>query len=230
VQLFRVYAKGGALTAKASSFYDVGVDAFGINVLGQQQTAAELTYSVPFTFAKTFQFPVLSFGFGPVSIGITAGVGGNVGLTPSITVSAKDGPEASEPALAAATSNGMIETKVTPNVGLNGNVTGGIDLALAKGQIVATVQVVDIGFPLTATVRWGVTETDPGTSAVKKLAVLGKLNWDLELKWLNVDVNAVGQIGICFFCVSRTFNLWKYDNPTEKASLLVRELGATVLE
>jgi hypothetical protein len=230
VQLFRVYAKGGALTARASSFYDVGVDAFGINVLGQQQTAAELAYSIPFTFAKTFQFPVLSFGFGPVSIGITAGVGGNVGLTPSITVSAKDGPEASEPALAAATSNGMVQTSLTPNVGLTGNVTGGIDLALAKGQIVATVQVVDIGFPLTATVRWGVTETDAGTSAVKKLAVLGKLNWDLELKWLNVDVNAVGQLGICFFCVSRTFNVWKYDNPTEKASLLVRELGATVLE
>jgi hypothetical protein len=230
VQLFRIFAKGGALTVQGSSFYDVGVDAFGVNVLGQQQTAAALAYSTPFTFAKTFQFPVLSFGFGPVSIGITAGVGGNVGLTPSITVSAKDGPEASEPALAAATSNGMIQTTVTPNVGLTGNVTGGVDLALAKGQIVATVQVVDIGFPLTATVRWGVTETDPASSAVKKLAVLGKLNWDLELKWLNVDVNAVGQLGVCFFCVSRTFNVWKYDNPTEKASLLVRELAATVLE
>ena len=231
VQLVRAFAKGGALTARASSFIDVGLDAFGVNVAGQQATGSEQSFSTPITFAKGFQFPALSFGFGPVSIGITAGVGGNIGLTPSITVSAKEGGEASEPALAAASSSGMVQTTFTPNVGLTGNVTGGVNLLVAKGAIVATVQIVDIGFPLSATARWGVTETDPANAgAVKKLTALGKLTWDLEVRWLNVSVDAVGQLGVCFLCVSRTFNIWKYDNPVEKTSLLVRELGATNLE
>ena len=230
IQLFRAFAKGGALTTQAKSYVDVGVDAFGVNLFGVQNTGSELTISQPFTVAKAFQFPGLAFGFGPVSIGITAGVGGNVGITPSITVSAKEGGEASEPALAAATSSGMVQTAITPNVGLNGNVTGGIVVFVAKAAAVATVQVVDISFPLAATVRWGVTETDPTSAAVKKIAVLGKLNWDLELKWLNVSVDAVGRIGIGFFSVSRTFNIWTFENPIDKTSLLNRELAATVLE
>ena len=231
VQLFRAFAKGGALTTTASSYVDVGIDAFGVNLFGHQNTSADQKYEQAFTVAKSFQFPGLAFGFGPVSIGITAGVGGNVGLTPSITVSAKEGGEASVSELAQATSNGMIQTAITPNVGLNGNVTGGIDLTLAKAAVVATVQIVDIGFPLAATVRWGVTEVDAANNnAVKKITVLGTLTWDLTINWLNVSVDAVGRIGLGFFSISKTFNIWTYQNPQEKQSLLNRALVATVLE
>ncbi len=229
VQLFRAYAKGGALTTKESSFVDIGVEAFGVNVFGYQNTAADQTYTQPFMVAKSFQFPGLSFGFGPVSVGITAGVGGNVGLTTELTVSAKDGPEASVTELAAATSNGMIKTTVTPSVGLTGNVTGGIDIVVAKAAAVATVQIIEIGFPLTATVRWGVTELEPTTMAVKKLTITGDLTWNLTLNWLNVSVDIVGKVGLGFFSVSKTVNVFTYTNATETISLLSRQLGTPIV-
>jgi hypothetical protein len=230
VQLFRAYAKGGALTSQAQSYVDLGVEAFGVNLFGYQNTSNEQTYATPFTVAKSFQFPGLSFGFGPVSVGITAGVGGNLGVTPSMAISAKDGAEASIPELAMATSNGMIQTTTTPNVGLTGNVTGGIDVWVAKAAAVATVQIIDIGFPLTATVRWGVTERDMETMAVKKLSILGDLKWDMTITWLNLSVDVVGEIRLVFFKVSKTFNVFKYTTAPDTISLLNRKLEPVVLE
>ena len=228
VQLFRAFGKGGALITKESSFVDVGVEAFGTSVFGYQNSAAEQTYTMPFMVAKSFQFPGLSFGFGPVSVGITAGVGGNVGITTEVSVSAKDGPDATEPALAAATSVGTLRATVTPTVGLTGNVTGGIDLFIAKAAAVATVQIIEVGLPLSATLRWGVTGTDSSTMAVNKLTILGDLSWNLTLNWLNVSVDVVGRIGIGFFSISRTVNIFTYKNSTETISLLTRKIDAPI--
>ncbi len=228
VQLFRAFGKGGALVTKESSFVDVGVEAFGTSVFGYQNSTADQTYSMPFMVAKSFQFPGLSFGFGPVSIGITAGVGGNVGITTELAVSAKDGNNPMIPELSTATSVGSLVATVTPSVGLTGNVTGGIDIFIARAAAVATVQVIEIGLPLITTLRWGVTGTDPGTMAVTKLTILGDLQWNLTINWLNVSVDVVGRIGIGFFSITRTVNVFTYKNPTETIPLLTRKLESPI--
>lgn len=228
VQLFRAFGKGGALVTKESSFVDVGVEAFGTSVFGYQNSTADQTYSMPFMVAKSFQFPGLSFGFGPVSVGITAGVGGNVGITTELAVSAKDGNDPATPELSTATSVGSLRATVTPSVGLTGNVTGGIDIFIAKAAAVATVQIIELGLPLITTLRWGVTGTDPGTMAVTKLTILGDLQWNLTINWLNVSVDVVGRIGIGFFSISRTVNIFTYKNPTETIPLLTRKLESPI--
>jgi len=227
VQLARAYGKASALTTLASSAVDIGIEAFGISIFSYQQSAAEFTYNTPFTVAKSFQFPALSYGFGPVSVGITVGVGGNVGLTPGFVVSAKTGPEASVPALAAATSNGLLTVGVTPNIGLTGNVTGGVNLLVASAAVVATLQVVDIGFPITGNLRWGVTALDGQN--VKQITIVGNLSSDLTLNWLNTTVDLIGKIGIGWFSSSTTINVFKYENTAQTTNLLTRQLGDPVV-
>jgi len=227
IQLARAFGKASALTTLASSSVDLGIEAFGVSIFSYQNTASEVSYSQPFTVAKSFQFPGLTFGFGPVSVGITAGVGGNVGLTPSFSVTAKEGGEASIPELANATSNGLLTVGITPNIGLTGNVTGGIDLLVAKAGVVATLQVVDIGLPITGNLRWGVTQLDGQT--VKQMTVIGKLSTDLTITWLNTSVDLVGQIGIGWFSKSTTINIFKYENPQEVINLLSRQLGSPIV-
>jgi hypothetical protein len=224
VKLFRAYAKAGALTALATSSYDLGLDAFGINLLGQQMAGAEIKYETPLMLAKAFNFPVFSIGFGPVSIGITAGVGGDVGVTPKITISAKQGGEASVPALANATSNGLLQVTFEPSAALTGNVTGGINLVIAKATLTATLQVLRIGFPVTGELRWGVTDLDMQSMMVRKLTVTGTLKWDLALYWLNVSLDAAGSLGPCPFCIGTTINIFKYENPAQTFTLLMRSL------
>lgn len=227
VQLARAFGKASALTTRASSSLDVGIEAFGVSIFSYQNSAAEFTYSQTFMVAKSFQFPVLSYGFGPVSVGITAGVGGNIGLTPNFVIAAKEGGEPSIPELANATSNGLLTVGITPNIGLTGNVTGGIDVFVAKAAVVATLQVVDVGLPITGTLRWGVTQLD-GTN-VKQMTVVGNVSTDLTLTWLNASIDLIGKIGVGWFSASTTINIFKYENPQEVVNLLSRRLGTPIV-
>ena len=228
VELLSAFAKAGALATVVNSYVDVGVNAFGNNVFGYQNTANMVSYSQDFMVAKSFSFPTLGYGFGPVSVGITFGVGGNIGLTPAFTVTGTQGP-GTDPALSAATVSGTLQATVTPNAGLTGTVSGGIDLLLASAQVVATVQIVNISTPVQANLLWGVTQGS--SDAVTQMTVLGNVNWNLNITWLNTSVDLVGTLGRCFFCVSRTVNLFKYENPGETINLLNRALpGALVLQ
>src|ERR1019366_9101524 len=228
VELLSAFAKAGALATVVNSYVDVGVNAFGNNVFGYQNTANMVSYSQDFMVAKSFSFPTLGYGFGPVSVGITFGVGGNIGLTPAFTVTGTQGP-GTDPALAAATVSGALQATVTPNAGLTGTVSGGIDLLLASAHVGATVQLVNISTPVQANLLWGVTQGS--SDAVTQMTVLGNVNWNLNITWLNTSVDLVGTLGRCFFCVSRTVNLFKYENPGETINLLNRTLpGALVLQ
>ena len=235
VKLFRAFAKASALTALATSGYEFGIEAFNISLFGRQMMGAELAYEMPFTMGPTFSFPVFSIGFGPVSIGITAGVGGEVGITPKISLSAKQGPPAApgtgEPPITGlenATSNGLLKATIEPSAALTGNVMGGINLVVAKAALTAMLQVLKIGFPVTAGLRWGVTEQDM-QMMVRKLTITGGLSWDLTLNWLNFTLDAMGSLGPCPFCLSKTINILKYENPEQKFNLLMRSLEAPIV-
>jgi hypothetical protein len=224
VELFRAWGKGGALTTTSSSYVDVGITAFGINVFGYQKTLANQTYEVDFKIAKSFEFPGLEFGYGPVSVGIKVSVGGEVGLTPSLGISGALGGVASVPALATASSNGLLKATITPNVALTADVSGGVNILIASAEAVCSVALVDVGFPISATLRWGVTGLD-AQQRVTQLTILGDLDWELTLSWFNVDVDVAGKL----FGWGKTFNVWRFQNTESHVTLLERSLGGPLV-
>lgn len=226
VTLFRVWGKGGSVLANPdASYIDFGAEAFGINIFSDVRFGPEHTFNVPFKIAKSFQFPGLSFGFGPVSVGITVGIGGQIGTDPNFTVSTKTGGEASIPELADVKANGLLSGSIGPNVALTGNVTGGVRIAIAAAEIVATLQVVEIGFPHTVNVRCGSNEVD-NSNVPTKVTVLGESGWDLTLRWLNAKVDIVGRL----FILKKTINIWKYVTEPETMNLMSRSTPPIVLE
>jgi len=225
VKLFRAYGKAGALTALATSYIDLGVEVFGLSLWGYQNTAADFTYTIPVMYAKAFQFPGLGWSYGAVSVGITFGIGGNVGLSPTFTINAATGGNAMYPELANATSNGTLSVGIRPEIGLTANITGGIDIFIAAAQVVATLQVINLGFPVMANMRWGVTGLNG--EAVSQVTVLGDITWDLTIDWLNISIDLVGRILI----FPATVNIFTYTNPRETVNLLTRRLpGVLVLQ
>jgi len=64
---------------------------------------------------------------------------------------------------------------------------------------------------------------------VRKLTITGGLSWDLTINWLNFTLDAMGSLGPCPFCLSKTINILKYENPEQKFNLLMRSLSAPIV-
>lgn len=230
-RLFNAYAKGGATTqsptGSGATYVDVAVEIFGNNVFGYQNNSNNSSFSQDFKVAKQIEFPGLGWTFGPVTIGISAGVGGEVGITPTLNISAQGGGDASVPELANASVSGTVNGTVDPHATLTGFVKGGIDIFIASATVQATVSIIDVHSPVQANLRWGVTGS--GDGKITAMTSTGNVTWNLVLTWLNVTVDAVGAIGPCPFCVSETINICKFTNTPETIPLLNRQIGATVL-
>jgi hypothetical protein len=123
-----------------------------------------------------------------------------------------------------ASSNGLLEATITPDIAITGDVTGGIDIWIASAEAVCTVQLLDIGFPVITTMRWGVTRLD-AAQHVSQLTILGGLEWDLTLSWLNVDVDVAGKL----FWKGKTFNVYSFKNTVSRVTLLQRSLPAPIV-
>ena len=228
LDIIRGYGKAGALTTLASSYVDTGVDAFGTNIWGYQAMGNSVTSSTEFMAAKSYSFPVFSYGVGPIGVSVTVGIGGNVGVKPTFTVTAMDGGNASIPELAMATSSGSVVANFTPTFGLTGNATGGFNGGIFRVGVEANVQIIQVSTPLVATLNWGVTQQMNG--AVSQITVVGNTTWDMTLDWCNVEVNGVGKVGIGWFSKSFNKNIWRLQNPQTKINLLNRDQAVLVLE
>ena len=229
VELVRITANAGALTAQASSYYNTGVTAFGVSIASDGNTGSSLTFSDTKTFAKQWSFPTLSWPVGPARIFITGSVGGNLGLTSTITVAASQ--DASNfPAVPAATSSGQFVATFTPSAELNGSVTGGIAVAIVSVSMTAALQVVRVSAPLVATLQWGVTGGGTGGAPVSQLTVGANAKLDLTNTWLNTEILANGTLGVCFFCVGTTVSIAKFQNPVDTTNIMTRTAPSVVLQ
>lgn len=234
VRLFNAYAKAGSTTQTATptsfgTYIDLGVEVLGNNVFGYQNAnTPNSSYTTDFRIAKNIEFPGLGYTFGPVTIGITAGVGGEAGLTPTLSVVANGSGDSSVPELAGATVSGFVDGTVEPRGILTGFVKGGIDVFVASATVAATVSIIDARAPVVGKLRWGVTQAAPD-GKVAAMTAIGGVKWDLFITWFNLKVDAVGAIGPCPFCISETFNIYKFENSPETINLLDRQVGATVL-
>jgi hypothetical protein len=220
--LARAFGNANLGVDPTKNSYEVGVDAFGKRIFSVSKQDAKIVQSEDFSAAKSFKLGGLGFGFGPVSIGISIGVGGKIGFETEDTLEALTDDASCQALLKASESItlcGRMTRVSTPNFGLTGSVEGGIDLKLVKAALVADLQFVTTRFPLDTTLGFGFT-------ADKKLLVRGDATWDMELTPLSGDVSIVGKIGFKKFAKKLKVNLFSFSSPTFKKRLMSISMGS----
>jgi hypothetical protein len=98
------------------------------------------------------------------------------------------------------------DLSVTPNTSLGGHISGGIDLGIAQGDVDAKVNLVALSAPVTAQVKW-VLNDDPSICAA---TLNGSLKGDLDLSSGGGEVDLDATFGICPFCYTDSFKLFKW--------------------
>lgn len=207
--------------------YEITVDAFNQRIHSFAKSAPNLEHEEEFSAAKSFSFPNLGFGFGPVRVGFKISLGGEVGLTTndSLSVSTDTARCAellrSEDALGTC---GAIARTITPGFNFTASVEGGIDIRLVKAAVVADLDLVNTGFPLKASLAFG--QRDDGS-----LVVLGNANWELGMQLIRGDVSIVGRVGIRRFSRTLRVNLFSFSSRRFSQTLLDRSMNvAEVLQ
>ena len=211
----------------AESGYEIAVDAFNQRIYSVSESDPNLVREEEFSAAKSFSFPGLGFGFGPVRVGFSFRLGGEVRFATEdrMTLSSDAGQCAALlPTSERASLCGAMSRTVTPGFNFTAAIEGGIDLRIVKAGVVANLNLVDTDFPLEASLMWGVRD-DGG------LMVLGNANWQLEMQLINGSVAIVGRVGIRRFSRSLRVNLFSFSSRRFTQTLLDRSMdGFEVLE
>ncbi|MBN1204080.1 MAG: hypothetical protein JXB05_04040 [Myxococcaceae bacterium] len=209
------------------SGYEITVDAFNQRIHSFSESGPNLEREEEFSAAKSFAFPNLGFGFGPVRIGFKISLGGEVRLTTNDSLSvSSDGARCaellrSEDVLGLC---GAMSRTVTPGFNFTASVEGGIDLRIVKAAVVADLDLVNTDFPLNASLAWG--QRDSGS-----LMVLGNANWELGMQLIRGDVAIVGRVGIRRFSRTLRVNLFSFSSRRFTQTLLDRSMDVSeVLE
>lgn len=209
------------------SGYEITVDAFNKRIHSVSESGPNLEREEEFSAAKSFAFPNLGFGFGPVRIGFQISFGGEVSLTTNDSLSvSSDGARCAELLQSQdvlGLCGGMSRT-VTPGFNFTASVEGGINLRIVKAAVVADLDLVNTDFPLTASLAWG--QRDNGG-----LLVLGNANWQLGMQLIRGDVAIVGRVGVRRFSRTLRVNLFSFSSRRFTQTLLDRTMdGFEVLE
>lgn len=212
----RAFATAGLNVDPSKTAYEVGVDAFGQRIYGVSKQLSPIVESGDFSAAKSFTIGNLGFGFGPVSIGIKIGVGGQIGIETEDTLEVLADNASCQELLKTAddiTACGRMTRVTTPNFGLTGSVEGGIDIKIVKAALVADLSFVTTRFPLDTTLGWGLTADDV-------LLARGDATWDMSFQPLAGEVSIVGKVGIRRFSKSLKVNLFSFSSPTFNTRLM----------
>ena len=98
------------------------------------------------------------------------------------------------------------DLSVTPSVSLGGHISGGINLGIAEGNVDAKINLVTLSAPLTAQVKW-VLNTNPDLCAA---TLNGSLNGNLKLGSGGGEVDLDASFGVCPFCYTDSYTLFKW--------------------
>ena len=177
----------------ATSTGNAGLYLFGIEVpSGGLSVSPSAGFSIDPKISDTFNLP-------PIQIWIF-----------SITLGADAAAELNAAASAAVSG---LDLSVTPSASLGMHVSGGIDLGIASGKVDAKVNLATLATPVIGQVKW-VIDTSP---QVCSTTLQGKLKSDLNLSSGGGKVDLVATYGICPFCDSDTYNLFKWDPLVSKS-------------
>ncbi|WP_163786221.1 hypothetical protein [Myxococcus vastator] len=207
--------------------YELTVDAFNQRVHSFSRSAPSLEHEEEFSAAKSFAFPNLGFGFGPVRIGFKISLGGEVGLTTNDSLSVSTDAARCGELLQSEDALGMcgaIARTITPGFNFTASIEGGINIRIVKAAVVADLQLVNTDFPLTASLAFG--QRDNGS-----LVVLGNANWELGMQLIRGNVSIVGRVGIRRFSRTLRVHLFSFSSRRFSQTLLDRSMDfAEVLE
>lgn len=203
--------------------FELGVDAFGQRIFEfSKSSEPKIVHTDDFSVAKSFKLGGLGFGFGPVTVGISIGVGGTIGFETEDTLEALTDNESCQTLLKSTETISLCGrmTRVSaPKFALTGNLTGGIDLKIVKAAVVADLEFATTRFPLDTTLGFGFTED-------KRLLVRGDATWDMEFTPLSGNVSIVGKVGFKKFAKSLKVNLFSFSSPTFNKQLMSVSMGS----
>jgi hypothetical protein len=207
---------------EGTASYEISVDAFNHRIYSVSESDPNLVHDDAFSAAKSFSFPGLGFGFGPVRIGFHFRVGGEVRFdtSDSLEVSA-DGEHCAAllQTSDAVDACGAISRTDTPGFAFTAAVDGGIHLRVVRASVVAHLHLVDTEFPLTASLAWGL-------GADGSPMVLGDADWQLAMQMIRGDVEIVGRVGFRRWARTLRVNLFRFQSRRFTRTLLHRSLDA----
>jgi hypothetical protein len=98
------------------------------------------------------------------------------------------------------------DLSVTPNVSLNADIKGGVNLGIASGDVDAKVNLVKLSTPVSAQAKWDL-DTDPAICAAE---LTGSLDGNLDISSGGGSVVLDASFGDCPFCVTDSYTLFKW--------------------
>ncbi|MGA7342663.1 MAG: hypothetical protein WBE72_08450 [Terracidiphilus sp.] len=98
------------------------------------------------------------------------------------------------------------DLSATPNVSLNADIEGGVNLGIAQGDVDAKVNLVKLSTPVSAQAKWDL-DTDPSLCAAE---LTGSLNGNVDISSGGGTVDLDATFGDCPLCVTDSWTLFKW--------------------
>lgn len=229
VDIVRAEANASAGPDPAANGYEVGVTVFGQTVYEISETGGEITREEEFSVAKSFPVGNLGFGFGPVRIGLSIDLGGEVGINIEDSISTTTNAQTCSDNLGDGdyVVCGQIGRTTTPFFAFTADIFGGVKIGPVRGGIDANLRLVNTELPLAATLNFGV--DDEG-----KISVNANATMDVELRLIVGNASIVGRIRVKvgFVRFNRTLrvHLFSFSSPLISRNLLDKTVGLEVLQ
>lgn len=217
--IVRAFGSAVLNTTGVGSNYELGVDVFDIRVFSVADEVGD-TYSreKDFSVGKSFPFPNMGFGFGPVRIGLQVKVGGEVSFNTADELRAiSDNGDCQDELNTdkAMLGCGTMSRIAGPGFNFTVEIDGGINLRVVKAGIRAKLKLAEIQLPLVGKLAFGV--ADGGGVMVR-----GEVNLDTVFRLISGKIAIYGKIGVRRFARRRTVTLFNFHSKTIRTTLLKR--------
>jgi hypothetical protein len=117
------------------------------------------------------------------------------------------------------------DLSATPNVSLDADIKGGVNLGIAQGDVDAKVNLVKLSTPVSAQAKWEL-DTDPSICAAE---LTGSLNGNVDISSLGGSVVLDASFGDCPFCITDSWTLFKWGALASKNFTLFNDTISTQL-
>ncbi len=117
------------------------------------------------------------------------------------------------------------DLSLTPSASLGAHISGGVNLGIAEGDVDAQVNLITLSAPLSAQAKW-VLDEDPAICAAE---LTGSLDGNLDVSSGGGDVDLDATFGICPFCYTDSWTLFKWGALASKSWNLFSDSISTQL-
>lgn len=197
LDIAHAHAYAGAYVSLVGSYIDIQQKLIGITLFSYSKTIEEINYSKDWTLAKeacaTFRYGVLV-----LSLNVAACASGSAGFEATLAITAKDGDNDT---FDGATKIGDITVTFTPSANFGMEATAYVSIAVARGGVEGTLDLLTISLPVTSTLNWGLTSLAP------QLTFRGTVNMNLDIDTLSGALAIFADTRSVKIC-SKKFKFW----------------------